>query len=59
METRDALKKIGLILLGIILILVAVFVVPHYIAHEVLPIIEIIIVFFVLLLAYLVVWKAM
>ncbi len=58
METRDALKKIGLILLGIILILVAVFAVPHYIAHEVLPIIEIIIVFFVLVLAYLVVWKA-
>jgi hypothetical protein len=59
METRDALKKIGLILLGIILILVAVFAVPHYIAHEVQPIIEIIIVFFVLVLAYLVVWKAM
>jgi hypothetical protein len=59
METSGALKKIGLIFLGIILILVAVFTVPHYIAHDVLPIIEIIIVFFVLVLAYLVVWKAM
>ena len=59
METSDALKKIGLILLGIIIILVAVFVVPHYISHDVLPIIEVIIVFFVLLLAYFVVWKAM
>jgi hypothetical protein len=59
METRDAIKKIGLILLGITLILIAVFAVPHYVAQEVQPIIEIIIVFFVLVLAYLVVWKAM
>ncbi len=59
METSVALKKTGLILLGIIIILVAVFVVPHYIPHDVLPIIEVIIVFFVLLLAYYVVWKAM
>ncbi len=59
METSVALKKIGLILLGIIIILVGVFVVPHYISNAVLPVIEVIIVFFVLLLAYFVVWKAM
>jgi hypothetical protein len=59
METCDALKKIGLILIAIIIILIAVFAVPDYIAQEVPPIIEIIIVFFVLLLAYFVVWKAM
>ncbi|MEI7432868.1 MAG: hypothetical protein WCJ93_01315 [Methanomicrobiales archaeon] len=59
METCDALKKIGLILSAIIIILIAVFAVPDYIAQEVPPIIEIIIVFFVLLLAYFVVWKAM
>jgi len=58
METREALKKIGLILLGIIIILVAVFAVPHYIGHYVPPIIEVIIVFFILLLAFFVVWKA-
>jgi|GEM_PF-5669791 len=59
METSVALKKIGLILLGIIIILVGVFVVPHYISNAVLPVIEVIIVFFVLLLAYFLVWKAM
>jgi hypothetical protein len=59
METSIALKKIGLILLGIIIIAAAVFMVPHYIASYVPQIIEIIIVFFVLLLAFFVIWKAM
>ena len=58
METRIALKKIGLILLGIIIILASVFLVPHYIAYYVPEIIQIIIVFFALLLAFFVVWKA-
>lgn len=58
METSMALKKIGLIILGIIIIVIAVFAVPHYISHNVPQIIEIIIVFFVLLLAFFVIWKA-
>ena len=57
METGDILKKIGLIVLGIVIILVAVFAVPHYIGHYVPPIIEVVIVFFILLLAFFVVWK--
>ncbi len=58
METSVVLKKIGLILLGVTIILVAVLVIPLYIPHDILPIIEVIIVFSVLLLAYFVVWKA-
>lgn len=58
METRDAVIRIGLIVLGIIIILCAVFVVPHYIAHDVPPVIEVTIVFFILLLAFFVVSKA-
>jgi hypothetical protein len=58
METSDALIRIGLIVLCITIIIAAVFVVPHYIAQFVPPIIQVTIVFFILLVAFFVVSKA-
>jgi hypothetical protein len=57
MDKGDIIRKAGCIAAGVILILVSVFIIPDLIGHLVPPLIEVVVVFLFLLLAYYIIWK--